>query len=160
MNYISCRHFYPDDKYPQGHLYILLLRLCSRPANFLSQQTFVLKRWKDAEGGELVRPPGSSYILHDPPGELLDPRHLLQRTRTRKSVNTWRNARGCWCPHTFPNFPDLHSQPLWGAMKKRKKTPQNLILRKQSFQTIKTRPGDLVGAGPNWVTFWSKFGLF
>ena len=23
-----------------------------------------------------------------------------------------------------------------------------------------TRPGDLVGAGPNWVTFWSKFGLF
>ena len=24
----------------------------------------------------------------------------------------------------------------------------------------KTRPGDLVGAGPNWVTFWSKFGLF
>ena len=25
---------------------------------------------------------------------------------------------------------------------------------------VKTRPGDLVGAGPNWVTFWSKFGLF
>ena len=24
----------------------------------------------------------------------------------------------------------------------------------------KTRPGDLVGAGPNWVTFWSKFVLF
>ena len=23
-----------------------------------------------------------------------------------------------------------------------------------------TRPGDLVGAGPNWVNFWSKFGLF
>ena len=23
-----------------------------------------------------------------------------------------------------------------------------------------TRPGELVGAGPNWVTFWSKFGLF
>ena len=27
-------------------------------------------------------------------------------------------------------------------------------------ETDKTRPGDLVGAGPNWVTFWSKFGLF
>ena len=26
--------------------------------------------------------------------------------------------------------------------------------------TLETRPGDLVGAGPNWVTFWSKFGLF
>ena len=25
---------------------------------------------------------------------------------------------------------------------------------------LKTRPGDLVGAGPNWVTFWSKLGLF
>ena len=24
----------------------------------------------------------------------------------------------------------------------------------------KTRPGDLVGARPNWVTFWSKFGQF
>ena len=26
--------------------------------------------------------------------------------------------------------------------------------------TSETRPGDLVGAGPNWVTFWSKFVLF
>ena len=31
---------------------------------------------------------------------------------------------------------------------------------KKSYLQKKTRPGDLVGAGPNWVTFWSKFVLF
>ena len=30
----------------------------------------------------------------------------------------------------------------------------------ESKSTKETRPGDLVGAGPNWVTFWSKFVLF
>ena len=35
-------------------------------------------------------------------------------------------------------------------------TEEEKIFSKQR----KTRPGDLVGAGPNWVTFWSKFGLF
>ena len=36
------------------------------------------------------------------------------------------------------------------------------ILGNQKDSTIrrKTRPGDMVGARPNWVTFWSKFGLF
>ena len=31
---------------------------------------------------------------------------------------------------------------------------------KHLIKLNKTRPGDLVGAGPNWVSFWSKFGLF
>ena len=30
----------------------------------------------------------------------------------------------------------------------------------EEIKTEETRPGDLVGAGPNWVTFWSKLGLF
>ena len=33
-------------------------------------------------------------------------------------------------------------------------------LNQPQAHSVKTRPGDLVGAGPNWVTFWSKFGLF
>ena len=36
--------------------------------------------------------------------------------------------------------------------------PRSVIYRVAPH--LKTRPGDLVGAGPNWVTFWSKFVLF
>ena len=40
------------------------------------------------------------------------------------------------------------------------KPPTYVVHKILKEELNKTRPGDLVGAGPNWVTFWSKFGLF
>ena len=45
------------------------------------------------------------------------------------------------CPHTDLRVAQDHDLPF-------------------SQKAMETRPGDLVGAGPNWVTFWSKFRLF
>ena len=55
----------------------------------------------------------------------------------------------------------IDTKKLTQIKKKILKNIQTYTKMSKSIQKIlKTRPGDLVGAGPNWVTFWSKFGLF
>ena len=57
-------------------------------------------------------------------------------------------------PHT------MDTRPLYPHMMDTRPLYPHMIDTMGKGRGQKTRPGDLVGAGPNWVTFWSKFGLF
>ena len=65
----------------------------------------------------------------------------------------------------FPLLPAMSQSPMSGLQQQMVTMMQQQKLQQQQQQKqhqeqMRTRPGDLVGAGPNWVTFWSKFGLF